>query len=120
MQNDPAALSRRRRMTPGQELRGRRPAPAESYRGAPSRGSASLVLRARQRTLPGPARRQAPFLATLLVTARLPWSARTGMRLACTSLALGTRTSRTPSRAEASILSAWTWLGRVIDRGNAA
>jgi hypothetical protein len=48
---------------------------------------------------------QAPFLPAVRVTAALPFPARTRMRLACASSALGTRISRTPSWAEASILS---------------
>jgi len=62
---------------------------------------------------------QAPFLLAVPVTAALPFPARTWMRLACTSSALGIRICRTPSWAEASMASAFTWLGRVIDRRNA-
>lgn len=40
------------------------------------------------------------------------------MRLACASVVLGTLTIRTPSWTDASIVSARTWLGRVIDRLN--
>src|SRR5487761_1513425 len=36
------------------------------------------------------------------------WVARTGMRLSCGAAALGTRISSTPSRTEASVLSAST------------
>ncbi len=56
--------------------------------------------------------RQAPFFAALPVTGAvpvtvaLPVPARTWMRLARTSGALGTKTCRTPSWAEAWILSA--------------
>jgi hypothetical protein len=60
-----------------------------------------------------------PAMAALPVTAALPAAARTGMCLARTSVALGTRICRTPSWAMASIASAITWLGRVIDRRNA-
>jgi uncharacterized membrane protein YeaQ/YmgE (transglycosylase-associated protein family) len=63
---------------------------------------------------------QLPFLAAVPdMTAGRPWPARTLMCLACTSSALGTRTCSTPSCAEASILSASTWLGRVIERRKA-
>jgi hypothetical protein len=44
------------------------------------------------------------------------WLACTWMRLACTSGALGTRICSTPSWVEASIASAMTWVGRVIER----
>jgi hypothetical protein len=50
------------------------------------------------------------------VRAACPWPTRTSMRLACTSSALGTRICSTPSWAEASIASAMTWLGRVMER----
>src|SRR5438034_5906502 len=67
---------------------------------------------------PGP-RRQAPLWTAAPAMAALPVPARTWMRLARTSGALGTRIRRTPSWAVASIASAITWLGRVIDRRNA-
>ena len=44
------------------------------------------------------------------------WLAWTWIRLACTSGALGTRICSTPSCVEASIASAMTWVGRVIER----
>ena len=48
-----------------------------------------------------------------------PWLTRTRMSAACASAALGTRISSTPSRAEASVLSASTWLlGSATDRRN--
>jgi hypothetical protein len=50
------------------------------------------------------------------VRAAWPLPTRTSMRLACTSSALGTRICSTPSWAEASIASAMTWLGRVMER----
>src|SRR5438034_1156411 len=56
--------------------------------------------------------RQAPLLTAAPVMAALPVPARTWMRLARTSGALGTRIRRTPSWAVASIASAITWLGR--------
>jgi hypothetical protein len=46
------------------------------------------------------------------------WPARTWMRFACTSGALGTRIRSTPSWAVASIASVMTWLGSVIERRN--
>src|SRR5260370_34934249 len=94
-------------------------------------GDASVAVRARAVRLALAPRPQAPFLAALPATAALPVTtalpataalpvpARTGMRLARTSFALGTRICRTPSWAEASMASAITWLGRVIDRRNA-
>src|SRR5260370_14977991 len=63
------------------------------------------------------ARCQLPSLASAPgFRAVLPWPTRTWMRLACTSGALGTMICSTPSWAEASILSASTCLGRVIER----
>ena len=66
------------------------------------------------------ARGQLPSLAAAPgLRAVRPRPTRTWMRLACTSGALGTMICSTPSCAEASILSASTWLGRVIERRKA-
>src|SRR5690242_2452316 len=63
---------------------------------------------------------QLPFLvAAPGFSAVCPWPTRTLMRWACTSGALGTMICSTPSWADASILSASTWLGRVIERRKA-
>jgi hypothetical protein len=61
-----------------------------------------------------------PFLAAALgVRAPRRSPGRTLMRLARVSLGLGTRMCSTPSCANASILSASTWPGRVIERRKA-
>ena len=67
--------------------------------------------------LPGWLRRQllvSPSMAGAgLACFSLAW---TWIRLACTSGALGTRICSTPSCVDASIASAMTWVGRVIER----
>ena len=57
--------------------------------------------------------------SVLMVGAMLAGPACTAMRLASTSAALGTRICSTPSWNEASIASAITWVGRLMERRNA-
>src|SRR5829696_10559682 len=62
---------------------------------------------------------QLGVVSSLLASTIFAGPGRTRMRLGLASSALGTMTSSTPLSNEASIWSAWTWAGRVIDRRNA-
>src|SRR5829696_9523827 len=66
-----------------------------------------------------PCSTQLGVVSSLLAAGMVAGPGRTWMRLGLASSILGTRICSTPLSNEASICSAWTWAGRVIERRKA-